>query len=81
MARHNAIAASLLGGKYPTFVSKNTGGRKSCSEMEPAVTLARLRVTRAVRPPALGQKLVTSWAQKRLLQTPCPDIAQLSAFQ
>lgn len=60
MAHHNVIAENLLGGKYPTFFSKDTGGRKSCSEMEPAVRLARLRVTRAVRPPASGQKLVTS---------------------
>lgn len=81
MAHHNVIAAILLGGKYPTFFSKDTRGRKLCSEMEPAVTLARLRLTRAVRTPASGQKLVTSWAQKRLLQAPCPDTAQLGAFQ
>lgn len=81
MAHHNAIAANLLGGKYPTFFSKDTGGRKSCSEMEAAVTLARLRATRAVRPSASGQTLVTSWAQKRLNRAPCPDTAQLGAFQ
>lgn len=81
MAHHNAVATNLLGGKYPTLFSKDTRGRKSCSEMEPAATLARLRVARAIRPPASGQKLVTSWAQKRLLQAPCPDIAQLGTFQ
>jgi hypothetical protein len=49
MAHHNVIAANLLGGKYPTFFSKDTRGKKSSSEKEPAVTLARLRLTRAVR--------------------------------
>lgn len=40
MAHCNVRAADVLGGKYPTFFSKNTRGGKLCFAQESVATLA-----------------------------------------